>query len=80
MSYAVVLGPNGAGKSTTMRLLLDLIVPTRGWATLMELDGHSQSLEIRRRVGFLPGDLELYPGLSGEAMLNYLGELRGSRR
>jgi ABC-2 type transport system ATP-binding protein len=71
------LGPNGAGKSTTMRLLLDLIVPTRGSATLMELDSHMQSLEIRRRVGFLPGDLELYPRLNGAAMLDYLGELRG---
>ena len=71
------LGPNGAGKSTTMRLLLDLIVPTRGSATLMELDGHAHSLEVRRRVGFLPGDLELYPRLSGEAMLDYLGQLRG---
>jgi ABC-2 type transport system ATP-binding protein len=71
------LGPNGAGKSTTMRLLLDLIVPTRGSATLMELDSHAQSLDIRRRVGFLPGDLELYPRLNGAAMLDYLGELRG---
>ena len=71
------LGPNGAGKSTTMRLLLDLIVPTRGSATLMELDSHAHSVEVRRRVGFLPGDLELYPRLSGEAMLDYLGELRG---
>ena len=71
------LGPNGAGKSTTMRLLLDLIVPTRGSATLMELDSHAHSLEVRRRVGFLPGDLELYPRLSGGAMLDYLGQLRG---
>ena len=71
------LGPNGAGKSTTMRLLLDLIVPTRGSATLMELDSHAHSLEVRRRVGFLPGDLELYPRLSGEAILDYLGQLRG---
>ena len=71
------LGPNGAGKSTTMRLLLDLILPTRGSAALMELDSRSDSLEIRRRVGFLPGDLELYPRLSGEAMLDYLGALRG---
>jgi beta-exotoxin I transport system ATP-binding protein len=71
------LGPNGAGKSTTMRLLLDLIAPTSGSATLMELDSHAHSLEIRRRVGFLPGDLALYPRLSGEAMLDYLAELRG---
>jgi ABC-2 type transport system ATP-binding protein len=71
------LGPNGAGKSTTMRLLLDLIAPTSGSATLLELDSHAQSLEIRRRVGFLPGDFALYPRLSGAAVLDYLAELRG---
>jgi ABC-2 type transport system ATP-binding protein len=71
------LGPNGAGKSTTMRLLLDLIKPTSGSATLLGLDSRADSLEIRRRVGFLPGELALYPMLSGAAMLDYLAELRG---
>jgi ABC-2 type transport system ATP-binding protein len=71
------LGPNGAGKSTTMRLLLDLIKPTAGSATLLGLDSRADSLEIRRRVGFLPGELVLYPTLTGAAMLDYLGELRG---
>jgi ABC-2 type transport system ATP-binding protein len=71
------LGPNGAGKSTTMRLLLALIAPTAGSATLMDLDSHADSLEVRRRVGFLPGDFELYPRLDGGALLDYLGELRG---
>jgi beta-exotoxin I transport system ATP-binding protein len=71
------LGPNGAGKSTTMRLLLDLIEPTSGSATLLGLDSRASSLEVRRRVGFLPGDLVLYPTLTGSAMLDYLGELRG---
>jgi ABC-2 type transport system ATP-binding protein len=71
------LGPNGAGKSTTMRLLLDLIAPTAGSATVMDLDTRADSLEIRRRVGFLPGDFALYPRLSGETMLDYLGALRG---
>jgi beta-exotoxin I transport system ATP-binding protein len=71
------LGPNGAGKSTTMRLLLDLIAPTAGSATLMELDSHAHSLEIRRRVGFLPGDFALYPKLTGGALLDYLAEMRG---
>ena len=70
------LGPNGAGKSTTMRLLLDLISPTAGSARLMELDSHEQSLEIRRRVGFLPGDFALYPTLTGGELLDYLAELR----
>ena len=71
------LGPNGAGKSTTMRLLLDLISPTSGSATVLGLDSHRQSLEIRRRIGFLPGDFALYPKLHGAAILDYLAELRG---
>ena len=71
------LGPNGAGKSTTMRLLLDLIAPTAGSATLMDLDSRAGSRAIRRRVGYLPGDFALYPRLSGAAMLDYLAELRG---
>jgi ABC-2 type transport system ATP-binding protein len=70
------LGPNGAGKSTTMRLLLDLIRPTAGSATVLGFDVNGQSLAIRRRVGFLPGDFSLYPKLSGAAMLDYLAELR----
>ncbi len=71
------LGPNGAGKSTTMRLLLDLIEPTSGSASLLGLDNRADSMAIRRRIGFLPGDLALYPTLSGAAMLDYLAELRG---
>jgi ABC-2 type transport system ATP-binding protein len=71
------LGPNGAGKSTTMRLLLDLIKPTSGSASLLGMDSQGDSLAIRRRVGFLPGDLALYPTLTGAAMLDYLAELRG---
>jgi ABC-2 type transport system ATP-binding protein len=70
------LGPNGAGKSTTMRLLLDLIRPSAGSSQLMELDSHEESLEIRRRVGFLPGDFALYPTLTGTELLDYLAELR----
>jgi ABC-2 type transport system ATP-binding protein len=71
------LGPNGAGKSTTMRLLLDLIKPTSGSARVLGLDTAGASLEIRRRVGFLPGDLALYPKLTGRVVLDYLAELRG---
>jgi ABC-2 type transport system ATP-binding protein len=71
------LGPNGAGKSTTMRLLLDLIRPTSGSARILGLDTQRESIEIRRRVGFLPGDLALYPKLTGRAMLDYLAQLRG---
>jgi beta-exotoxin I transport system ATP-binding protein len=72
------LGPNGAGKSTTMRLLLDLIGPSSGSASILGLDTRRDSLEIRRRVGFLPGDLALYPKLRGSEVLDYLAALRGS--
>jgi len=71
------LGPNGAGKSTTMRLLLDLIRPSAGSARILGLDTVADSLAIRRRVGFLPGDLALYPKLTGRAVLDYLARLRG---
>jgi ABC-2 type transport system ATP-binding protein len=71
------LGPNGAGKSTTMRLLLDLIRPTAGSATVLGLDTRADSLEIRRRVGFLPGDFAVHPKLDGAAVLDHLAHLRG---
>ena len=64
------LGPNGAGKSTTMRLLVDLIKPTSGSARVLGLDTTKESLEIRRRVGFLPGDLAMYPKLTGRIVLD----------
>jgi ABC-2 type transport system ATP-binding protein len=71
------LGPNGAGKSTTMRLLLDLIRPTSGSASVLGLDVHARSVEVRRRVGFLPGDMALYPKLTGRVVLDYFARLRG---
>ena len=71
------LGPNGAGKSTTMRLLLDLIRPTSGSAQILGLDTVGDSMAIRRRVGFLPGDLALYPKLTGRVVLDHLAALRG---
>ncbi|NLX09519.1 MAG: ABC transporter ATP-binding protein [Chloroflexi bacterium] len=71
------LGPNGAGKSTTIRVLMDFIRPTSGHARVLGLDSHRDALEIHRRVGILPGELALYPKLTGRQMLEYLGELRG---
>jgi ABC-2 type transport system ATP-binding protein len=71
------LGPNGAGKSTTMRLLLGLIAPTSGRARILGLDIASDGLELRRRIGYLPGDFGLYPGLSGAALLDYFARLYG---
>jgi ABC-2 type transport system ATP-binding protein len=71
------LGPNGAGKSTTIRTLLDLIRPSTGTARLFGLDSHRDSLAIRRRVGYVPGELHLYDSLSGRELVRYFGGLRG---
>ncbi len=71
------LGPNGAGKTTTIRLLLDLIRPTSGKARVLGLDTRRDSLAIRRRVGYQPGELSLYPRLTGEQTLRYFANLRG---
>jgi ABC-2 type transport system ATP-binding protein len=71
------LGSNGAGKTTTIRCLLGLIRPTGGRATLLGLDCRTDSVEVRRRTGYLPGDLRLYPRLTARQLLTYLGRLRG---
>lgn len=60
------LGPNGAGKSTTIRMLLALQRPTTGRVTLLGLDARADSVEVHRRIGYLPGDLELFPRLTGQ--------------
>jgi beta-exotoxin I transport system ATP-binding protein len=71
------LGPNGAGKSTTIRLLLGYLHPTAGAATVLGRDIVHDSVEIRRRVGYLPGGIALYDSLTGERLLDYLGDLTG---
>ncbi|PKO21208.1 MAG: ABC transporter [Chloroflexi bacterium HGW-Chloroflexi-1] len=71
------LGPNGAGKTTTIRTLLDFIRPTRGRVTVFGLDAHADSLAIRRRVGYLPGELSLYKDMTGHGFLRYMAGLRG---
>ncbi|MCH8940768.1 MAG: ABC transporter ATP-binding protein, partial [Chloroflexi bacterium] len=71
------LGPNGAGKTTTIRLLLDLIHPTSGRAEVFGKDAHVDSLEIRRRIGYLPGDLATYENLTGRELLTYFANLQG---
>jgi beta-exotoxin I transport system ATP-binding protein len=72
------LGPNGAGKSTTIRLLLDLIRPTDGRAAILGLDTRTDSVEVRRHVGYVPGDLRLYDRLTAREQLDSLARLRGS--
>lgn len=64
------LGPNGAGKTTTLRVLLDIIRPTRGSATIFGLDTRQDGVAIRQRVGYVPGELALPTGMRAR---NYLG-------
>ena len=68
------LGPNGAGKSTTIRLLLDLIRPSRGRVELFGRDPRS-TVAVRRRVGYLPGDLRLYERLTARQSFTYFANL-----
>lgn len=71
------LGPNGAGKSTTIRLLLDLIRPTAGRASVLGLDSRRDGVEARRRIGYLPGDLRLFDRRTAREELDSLARLRG---
>ena len=71
------LGPNGAGKTTTIRVLLDHIRPTSGSATVFGMDTRANSVAIKRRVGYLPGEFSLYDSMTGEEVLTYMANLRG---
>jgi ABC-2 type transport system ATP-binding protein len=71
------LGPNGAGKTTTMRLLMALLFPDSGNARIAGLDCWRQSIEVKRMLGYLPGELALDPNLTGGQLLAYFANLRG---
>ena len=71
------LGPNGAGKTTTMRVLLDLIRPTSGLARVFGIETTADPVAIHRRVGYLPGEFDLYDRLTGAQTITYFGNLRG---
>src|SRR6202165_3495706 len=71
------LGPNGAGKTTTIRLLMALLHPDTGRARIAELDCWKQSLEIKRLIGYMPGEPALDPNLNSGPILEYFAQLRG---
>lgn len=71
------LGPNGAGKTTTIRLLLDLIRPDVGAMRVLGLDPRADGVALRGRIGYLPGELALYDGLTGKELIDYIGHMRG---
>lgn len=71
------LGPNGAGKSTTIRILLGLLRADTGAAQLLGRDPWHDAVELHRRLAYVPGDVELWPGLTGGEAIDLLSRLRG---
>lgn len=74
-----LLGPNGSGKTTSLRLFLGFLQPTRGAATLGGFDCWKQSVQARKLVTYLPGELRLYDTMTGRQLVKFLGDLRGEK-
>ena len=72
------LGPNGAGKSTTIRILLGLARASGGSATLFGREPWNDAVELHRRVAYVPGDVSIWPNLSGGEAIDLIGRLRGA--
>ncbi len=72
-----LLGPNGSGKSTILRMLTGYLHPTSGRARIAGFDVTEQGLEARRRIGYVPEDVPLYPGMRVDEFLEFMGRLKG---
>ncbi|MFP6650138.1 MAG: ABC transporter ATP-binding protein, partial [Pirellulaceae bacterium] len=72
-----LLGPNGAGKSTLLRILLGFLRPTSGKAAIADFDCYRQSLQVRRLVAYMPGDVRMFPGLRARSTIETMARLRG---
>lgn len=71
-----LIGPNGAGKSTLLKLLMDLIRPTSGSASIFDQDSRNDSLSLKREIGYLPGEPMQFPGVTAGYILTLLANLR----
>src|SRR5580704_10109944 len=71
------LGPNGAGKTTTIRILLGLLKKDTGEASLLGGDPWHDAVSLHARLAYVPGDVTLWPGLTGGEIIDLLGRLRG---
>lgn len=73
------IGPNGAGKSTTIRILLGLLKPTAGEANIFGKDAWKDAVEIHKRIAYVPGDVNLWPNLTGGEVIDLFLSLRGEK-
>ena len=72
------IGPNGAGKSTTIRIMLGILQATSGKASLFGMDAKKDAVEIHRKIAYVPGDVNLWPNLTGGEVIDLFVNLRGS--
>ena len=79
-SFFGFLGPNGAGKSTTIKMLTGLLAPSDGRIRILSHDIEAESLEVKRRIGVVPEDLNLFERLTGAEMLAFTGRMYGLQR
>jgi ABC-2 type transport system ATP-binding protein len=79
-SFFGFLGPNGAGKSTTIKMLTGLLAPTSGTLHVLGFDVSVQPMEVKRRIGVVPEDLNLFERLTGAEMLSFTGRMYGLGR
>lgn len=70
------LGPNGAGKTTTMRVILDYLWNQTGSINILGMDHHKDRVEIRKKIGYIPGDMDIFENFTGEELIQYFGRFR----